>query len=229
MIKLWLVTFVGVAFQLVLLAVLLFAPIARFDWFEAQAWLATHAVFVLLGTVYFLIANPKAIEARMRFGGQTQPKEDKLATSLLVGVMILSFLACPVDVFYVQLLPLPPDALRWFGFSFFIFGLLLTMVTMAQNVFAAPTVHVQQEQGHHLVDTGLYAYMRHPMYAGFVAYMIGTFLWLGSWLTLLIATPALVLALRIRVLIEEKTLIKELKGYEAYTHKVQARFIPFLY
>jgi protein-S-isoprenylcysteine O-methyltransferase Ste14 len=34
---------------------------------------------------------------------------------------------------------------------------------MWENSFAAPVVKVQSEHGHRLIDTGPYAWVRHPM------------------------------------------------------------------
>jgi protein-S-isoprenylcysteine O-methyltransferase Ste14 len=34
---------------------------------------------------------------------------------------------------------------------------------MRENSFAAPVVKVQSEHGHRLIDTGPYAWVRHPM------------------------------------------------------------------
>ena len=37
-----------------------------------------------------------------------------------------------------------------------------------ENTFAAPVVKVQAERGHRVIDSGPYAFVRHPMYSGAV-------------------------------------------------------------
>jgi protein-S-isoprenylcysteine O-methyltransferase Ste14 len=36
---------------------------------------------------------------------------------------------------------------------------------MQKNSFASPIVEAQKERGHKVIDTGPYAYVRHPMYS----------------------------------------------------------------
>ena len=54
------------------------------------------------------------------------------------------------------------------------------MWVLRENSFAAPVVKVQAERGHHVVSTGPYALVRHPMYSGIVLFFIGVPLLLGS-------------------------------------------------
>ena len=67
------------------------------------------------------------------------------------------------------------------------------------------------------------------MYSGFVLWMIGTNLWLGTTLSLAVSILTLLLALSFRIRIEEKTLLAELDGYKEYSEKVKARIIPLIF
>ena len=67
--------------------------------------------------------------------------------------------------------------------------------------------------------------VRHPMYAGALAFFIGTPLLLGSWLGLAV-TPILIGVLGLRALLEERTLADELPGYRDYAARVRHRFVP---
>jgi Phospholipid methyltransferase len=76
--------------------------------------------------------------------------------------------------------------------------------------------------------TGLYGIVRHPMYAGFVPFIVGMSLWLESYAAAVLASvPIGTLALRIPV--EEQFLRRELQGYDAYMERVRYRLIPFLW
>lgn len=97
---------------------------------------------------------------------------------------------------------------------------------MRENAFLSRTIEVQQ--GQKVVDTGLYAVVRHPMYAVTTLLFLSIPLVLGSWwaLALFALYPA---ALVVRIRDEEKLLLRELEGYEAYTKKVRCRLIPYIW
>ena len=97
---------------------------------------------------------------------------------------------------------------------------------MIQNEFAQPIVNVQEDRGHVLVDSGLYASVRHPMYSFYLTAMSGMALWLGSIFTATVGTLLLLLALLPRILVEEDTLKNDLDGYADYMERVPYRLIP---
>ena len=89
-------------------------------------------------------------------------------------------------------------------------------------------VKIQKERGHRVVSSGPYAYVRHPMYAGALGFLIGAPLLLGSWWGLAGAL-LLVLAMAIRAVLEERALKAELDGYEDYAVRVRYRLVPYLW
>jgi protein-S-isoprenylcysteine O-methyltransferase Ste14 len=81
------------------------------------------------------------------------------------------------------------------------------------------------EQKQRVVDTGPYAVVRHPMYAGAAMLIVGLPLWLGSIAATLVAlAPIAVVALR--AVFEEQFLRRELAGYEDYMRRVRWRLVP---
>ena len=89
-------------------------------------------------------------------------------------------------------------------------------------------VRHQSERQHHVVDTGVYAIVRHPMYAGIFLFNAGMALWLESYAAA-IATLIPISLLALRIVFEERFLRRELAGYEAYTEKVRYRLVPFVW
>ena len=79
-----------------------------------------------------------------------------------------------------------------------------------------------------LVDTGLYAHVSHPLYAGGSLMILATPIALGSWWALL---PAALTALTIiaRIKPEEEMLLQGMKGYEDYRKRVKYKLIPKIY
>ena len=103
------------------------------------------------------------------------------------------------------------------------------MASMNANEFAETTVNIQEERGQKVIDTGIYSLIRHPMYTGFIFFITGVNVWLGTYLSLLLSLVFLAIALKSRISIEEKTLLKDLNGYDEYCKKVKYRIIPFLF
>jgi protein-S-isoprenylcysteine O-methyltransferase Ste14 len=104
----------------------------------------------------------------------------------------------------------------------FLFFLWVTRV----NSFAASNIRV--EKGQKVIDTGPYAYVRHPMYAGAIWLFVGMPLALGSWWSI----GLIVLFMPVlwwRLLDEEKILRRDLPGYAAYMHRVRFRLVPFVW
>jgi protein-S-isoprenylcysteine O-methyltransferase Ste14 len=76
-----------------------------------------------------------------------------------------------------------------------------------------------------VIDSGPYAVVRHPMYAGGLVLVAGIPLALGS-LVGLVTIPPFAAVLAWRLLDEERFLANHLAGYAAYREKTPYRLIP---
>jgi protein-S-isoprenylcysteine O-methyltransferase Ste14 len=94
------------------------------------------------------------------------------------------------------------------------------------NSFTSATIEVARDQ--HVVSTGPYAVVRHPMYGGAVIMLAGLPIALGSWWALL-AFPLMVLVVVARLIDEERRLIVELPSYAEYRDLVRYRLVPFIW
>jgi protein-S-isoprenylcysteine O-methyltransferase Ste14 len=134
----------------------------------------------------------------------------------------------PLDAFRFHLMPKPGGLVSFLGLALYIAGWWIMTLAMKVNPFAVPVVRLQEERHQRVIDTGVYAAVRHPMYAGFIPMVVGPALWLGSYAAALLAiVPIAVLA--VRSVFEEQFLKRELPGYEAYTEEVRYRLIPFVW
>jgi protein-S-isoprenylcysteine O-methyltransferase Ste14 len=104
-------------------------------------------------------------------------------------------------------------------------GYSLAVWAMATNRFYSRYVRIQTERGHTVVTTGPYRFVRHPGYAGITVFMAASGLALGSLWTLIPAGIVIVI-LVVRTVLEDRTLIAELPGYEAYAHRMRYRLLP---
>jgi len=116
----------------------------------------------------------------------------------------------------------------WVNVSAFIvifLGLSLFIFSLWKNQFFSNTVRIQKDRGHHVIDKGPYAFIRHPGYAGFVISTLCIGLALNS-LWALLPSGVLAIAFIIRTYLEDKTLQRELPGYAEYAAIVRYRLIP---
>jgi protein-S-isoprenylcysteine O-methyltransferase Ste14 len=81
--------------------------------------------------------------------------------------------------------------------------------------------------GAHLVDTGPYRYVRHPMYTGIVIFTLGVGLAYANPVVLLSSVTFLVF-FTAKTGREEEMLIARLDGYRVYRSNVPWRIIPFV-
>lgn len=97
---------------------------------------------------------------------------------------------------------------------------------MKQNAYLSRTVKVQE--GQQVVDRGLYAVVRHPMYTATVLMFLAMPLVLGSWpaFAVMLLYPVVIVQ---RIKNEEKLLSEGLAGYREYTARVKYRLIPFIW
>lgn len=96
---------------------------------------------------------------------------------------------------------------------------------LRHNEYMSARIRLQEERGQRVIDTGPYAIVRHPNYAGAFLQSLCSGLVLGSW----VGAAVLLLhclALIFRTLHEEKVLKAELEGYADYMRRVRWRFIP---
>lgn len=77
---------------------------------------------------------------------------------------------------------------------------------------------------HRIVDSGPYRFTRHPAYAGRIIAHAGVALYFMNSVTLRVFLLALVTAILLRILIEERMLF-EIKGYCDFA-KIRKRLFP---
>ena len=192
-------------------------------WRDPWLW-AYLGVWALLGCYAMAILDDDL--ARERFKPPTQGA-DRLSLATIRLVALGHLVLGALDSGRWHFAPVS-DALR-------ISGLLGTFVTamvvfyaMSRNKFFSSVVRIQTDRGHHLIDRGPYAIVRHPGYAGMLPLMAMSGLALGSWLAVAVGLVYSALVLK-RVLFEDAYLRANLSGYAAYTERVRYRLVPGLW
>mgnify|MGYP001011290101 CR=1 FL=1 len=104
-------------------------------------------------------------------------------------------------------------------------GLSLSAWAMGCNPFFEGTVRIQADRGHRVVEAGPYHVIRHPGYLGLCLWAMATpFLLLSGWAFL----PALAVVawVVLRTALEDRTLRRELPGYDDYARRTRYRLVP---
>lgn len=96
---------------------------------------------------------------------------------------------------------------------------------MRENTYLSQVVKIDKERGHHVITTGPYALVRHPMYTVVIVLLFAVPVALGSRFALILAVFLTVLLI-VRTCLEDRTLHIELEGYVEYANKTHYRLIP---
>ncbi len=210
---------------LVVLGVLLFWPAGTFNYWQAWVFIAVFMLATIVPTMYLGRTDPAALQRRMHAGPLAETRA--VQKIIIVGAFLGLFTMLALSAFDHRFGWSPvPAAVCVFGDVLVVAGLLIGMLVVTQNSYAAATVTVEAEQK--LVSGGLYKLVRHPMYAGSLILMLGIPLALGSYWGLLLIIPGL-LVLVSRILDEETLLSQELAGYREYKQRVHFRLVPHVW
>lgn len=203
---------------------LLFVPAGTWHWPAAWVFLVAMILIGVFTGLWLARTDPELFAERMRVTARDgQPAADKIFVPVLSVALVVWFILMGIDHrLYGSDFPI---ALQALGLVMLLVSTVFIMWVMHENSFAAPLVKIQSERGHHVISSGPYAWVRHPMYTGAVVFFIGIPLLLGSaWG--LIMSPLLALLFAIRITIEERTLREGLPGYSDYTSQVRYRLLP---
>ncbi|CAN7336664.1 isoprenylcysteine carboxylmethyltransferase family protein [Bradyrhizobium sp. LjRoot220] len=211
-------------FFIVAMGVLLFASAGALDWPGAWVLLATSAVLGPACGLWLAKHDPALLAERLRLTArEEQPASDKKFMLVFAATALIWIVAMGLDRrMEASHVPL---ALQVLGFAMFLLSTGVSMWVFRENSFAAPVIKVQTARDHHVISTGPYAFVRHPMYSGVMLFFFGVPLLVGSWWGVALA-PVFAVLFAIRAGIEERALIAGLPGYADYAARVRYRLLP---
>jgi len=199
-----------------------FGAAGRLDW--PMGW--AYMVILAVSTVFLLALGDREM-LLVRAGKE---KGAKRCDRFLAMVSFLLFwpvstVVAGLDYGRFHLSPSIPIPFRVIALLVFAFGLAFSVWAMIANKFFVKFVHVQKDREHVVITNGPYAYVRHPGYAGSLLSFISLPVALGSLWALLPASAGLSLWV-VRTYLEDRTLHKELDGYNQYASRVRWRLVP---
>jgi protein-S-isoprenylcysteine O-methyltransferase Ste14 len=193
--------------------------LAGIQWWQGWLFLAIFVLEITVVAVYIRRTSPEIYVAR----GTVQKGSkgwDLVFFHLSKALVTLVFPVAGLDRW---------SAAPWWvivlGYVMLTVGMAGATWVMRVNKFAEMTVRIQTERAHQVVDTGPYAFVRHPFYVAASAVLCGMPLALGSyWAT--IPAGVVVLGILVRTALEDRVLQDELPGYKEYISRVRYRLVP---
>ena len=220
--KLLLKTLLAFLLGIFITGAMLFLPAGTLDYPGAWLFMALLFIPVLIMGVVLMAKNPELLRKRLAMKEREKTQQGVVALSglLLVAAFIVAGLDFRFGWSHVS------NAIVIIASVVLLIGYALYAEVLRENVYLSRVVEVQE--GQRVIDTGLYAIVRHPMYSAVTLLYLSIPLVLGSWWALLTMSPCLLLLVA-RIRNEEQVLCQGLAGYADYIHRVRYRMIPFVW
>jgi len=199
-----------------------FLPAGTWNYWQAWLYMGLLLIPMFFVMTYLIKNDPALLERRMRF--QEKRSEQKLIIKFSSAVLLLAYILPGFDIrFGWSNTPvwacLAAAALMLIGY-----GIVIRVFVV--NSYASRVIEVNS--GQKVIDTDVYAIVRHPMYFGVSLMYTVSPLALGScWA--MIPGALIIPVLVARIVDEEAALEKDLPGYIEYKQKTKYRLIPFVW
>jgi protein-S-isoprenylcysteine O-methyltransferase Ste14 len=210
---------------LISFAALILLPAWTIDYWQAWIFLAVFGLSSLISTVYLMIKDPRLLERRMHSGPVAETSTVQKVAMSAASIAFIALLVVPGLDHRLHWSSVSPGTAIG-GDVLIAIGWAIIFFVMIQNPFASATIELAA--GQRVASTGFYAHVRHPMYAAGLLYITGVPIALGSWWGL-VAMVLMVPAILLRLLDEERFLVKNLPGYAEYAATVKYRLLPFIW
>jgi protein-S-isoprenylcysteine O-methyltransferase Ste14 len=212
----------GLVFLGVVMAGALFGCAGTTAWREAWIFLGVFLGASLLVTIDLARRDPALLERRTKAGPIAEPTTKQKIIQAFASLAFLAELVVPAldrRFGWTHV----PATIAYAAEGFVALGFFVVFRVFRANTFTSAVIEVGEKQ--HVITTGPYAIVRHPMYAGAFVLLLAAPIALGS-LAGLAAFPLLGATIVWRMLDEERVLARELEGYDAYREKTRWRLVP---
>jgi len=215
---------IAFAFLYILLfPALLFIFSGNFYWTEGWVFSLWFLLLCYATILYLYRKDPALLEERYRQPGTgNQEGWDRFVVYGLLSGFITWIVIMPLDAQRFGWSPVFPAWVKVPGIAGLAGSFFLFFRSYTDNTFLSPLVRIQQDRRQHVVSTGVYGFVRHPMYLGGILMFVSAPLLLGSVFGIL-AGLALTILLMARIRGEERLLVRDLHGYQEYTQIVRYR------
>lgn len=207
---------------LLITGTMLFLPAGTLAYSRGWLFLGLLFIPILIVGVTLLIKDPELLLKRLEMKENEKVQQGIVTISGLS--LIASFIVAGLDFRYGW--SHMTNSIVAIASIILLVGYALYAEVLRENIYLSRVIEVQA--GQHVVDTGLYAIVRHPMYFSVTLRYLAIPIVLGSWWALIAISPCIFLLVS-RIRNEEKVLLQDLPGYTAYIKRVRYRMIPFIW
>ena len=209
-------------FGVLIISLLLFLPANTINYWNGWLFMALLFIPMFIAGIVMMIKSPELLKKRLNAKEKENTQKEVIKFS---GLMFLTgFIIAGLNYRYSWIIL--PNSIVIISSVIFIIAYILYAEVLRENAYLSRTIEVQKNQK--VVDTGLYAIVRHPMYAVTVLLFLSMPLVLGSLISFVIfLVYPFIIAKRIKN--EEEVLEKQLDGYIEYKKKVKYKMVPFVW
>jgi protein-S-isoprenylcysteine O-methyltransferase Ste14 len=156
-------------------------------------------------------------------------RQDKGSRSYAIIAVIIGMGASSVASTFMPFLGI-------YRLAFFVLGIATMVAGIALRRWAVVTLgrffnsKVVIQEGHKVVDSGPYRYVRNPSYTGLIITAVGYGIGCGSMVSIAIMFIVPLIGIVNRIFVEEEALLKGLgEDYTLYMKKVRYRLFPYIW
>ncbi|MDH4272812.1 MAG: isoprenylcysteine carboxylmethyltransferase family protein [Candidatus Aminicenantes bacterium] len=207
----------------ILLLALFFVPAGTLNWPEAWIFIVLYLAVICGLLLWMKKKNPGLLKERQRKKPEAK-RWDKILVRVYSGLLTVMFIVIGLDAVRFRWSRVPM-VLKAIGFLGLLPASAIMFWALRENAYLSDMVVIQEERGHKVCTTGPYRYVRHPYYLGVIFFFLLIPLALGSFYGLI---PGLAVGLLfiVRTALEDRTLRKELPGYQDYARDVRHKLLP---
>lgn len=184
-------------------------------------------LYLFLGMVVHKLVW-EALKQKQPSSRSIKVQEKPLVRLIKVGKVVFLIFLMLQTLILPTVLPISsnPENLRLYGTIIYTLGLVIAIigrVQLGKNWANIEDYQVLSNQK--MVDSGLYRYIRHPIYTGDILLILGLELALNSWLVLIVIPLIFLISRQARA--EELILAQAFPDYSIYKNRTRM-FIPFV-
>ncbi len=208
-------------------ALILFGAAGTWAWWNGWAFLAYNTASGLAVSLGIYPRNPDLLRERTTASKKAKTGDKVLVLSQVIIMPILMLVLSGLDKRFSWTHSISTGG-SLLALSVMVASSALIWASMRVNPFFSSFIRVQKDRGHAVIQSGPYAYLRHPAYLGVILGGLAIPIQLGSWPAFGVGVVNFLLVL-LRTNWEDRTLMEGLKGYRSYAQKVPYRLVPLLF
>lgn len=197
----------------------------RWNWWQAWTMAGLYVLSFIISRAIARQKNPGILRERANYNLHENTQSwDKWLSPVVAFGSVFILLVAGLDALFnwsggFSL------AIELVGLALIVFGYVFGSFAFIENAYFSGTVRIQEERGHRVVSSGVYARVRHPGYLGSLIASLGMPLLLDStWAFVPVVVFGTFFVIRTRL--EDRFLIENLPGYKEYAQKVRYRLLP---